>query len=116
MDIITLKNGKSEIMYDFRDFLESVEKFMGWDARHYLEEYAEELQEAANYTEARINSDLDSYESDLESNTCAFNDIEDICRTMISDFNQETGRNKLAALRPWRNHIEQILRIVHNQI
>ena len=37
-DVITLKNGRNEIVFDERSFLDLVDEHMGPDARHWLED------------------------------------------------------------------------------
>lgn len=107
---------KVETIFEARDFEYLLDKHLGYDASKYFRELVEELKEAADETEAKVNTDLGSYEASLESNTRAFQDIEDVCRSMIAEFNLEEGRNKLAALRPWRNKVQEILKIINNQI
>ena len=38
-DVITLKNGRNEIVFDERGFMDLVDEHMGSDARRWLEEY-----------------------------------------------------------------------------
>jgi len=115
-DVITLKDGSVEIIFEPKDFQYLVEKHLGYDAETYFRTLIEKLQKEADYTQVKVNTDLEAYEASLESNTRAFIDIEEICRSMIEDFNKEQGRNRLAALRPWRNKVEQIIKIINNQI
>ena len=114
--VVSLNDGSNHTLFQFRDFLELVDQKMGMDARKFLEERIGELEEAADYTTQKVESDLTSYESSLDSNRTAFQDIEEVCRGLISDFNKETGRNRVAALEPWRNKIEEIIKIINNQI
>lgn len=113
---VLMIRGKPETIFEPRDFEYLVDKELGYDAARYFRELVEGLEKAADENEAKTNTDLGSYEASLESNTTAFQDIEDVCRSMIAEFNLEEGRNKLAALRPWRNKIEQIIKIINNQI
>lgn len=55
------------------------------------------LGEAADYTEHKVDTDLDSYEASLESNASTFNDISEIADELI-DYLRDTkkiDRNKL---------------------
>lgn len=114
--VITTKDGANHTLFTMRDFTYLVEQYMGYESRRWLEERMDQLEKAADFTEQKINTDLTSYESSLDSNRTAFQDIEAKCREMISDFNKEQGRNRLAALRPWRNKVEEIIKIINNQI
>lgn len=115
-DVITLKDGSVEIIFEPKDFQYLVEKHLGYDAETYFRTLIEKLQKEVEDALDKEQSDLGAYEASLESNTRAFIDIEEICRSMIEDFNKEQGRNRLAALRPWRNKVEEILKIINNQI
>ena len=48
-DVITLKNGRNEIVFDERSFLELVDEYMGPDARHWLEDWLSENDDASDY-------------------------------------------------------------------
>lgn len=74
--VISLKDGKPVTLFKFEDFLELVDQHMGFDAARWLREYAEQLDSVANYTTAKIETDLTGYEADLESNRKAFQDIQ----------------------------------------
>lgn len=47
--IIALPNGKTEVIFDERDFLNLLEEHMGYDARRWLEEYMEPGSDDADY-------------------------------------------------------------------
>lgn len=115
-DVITLKDGSVEIIFEPKDFQYLVEKHLGYDAETYFRTLIEKLQKKVEDALDKEQSDLGAYKASLESNTRAFTDIEEICRSMIEDFNEEQGRNRLAALQPWRNKVEEIIKIINNQI
>ena len=115
-DVITLKDGSVEIIFEPKDFQYLVEKHLGYDAETYFRTLIEKLQKEVEDALDKEQSDLGAYEASLESNTRAFIDIEEICQTMISEFNREEGRNKLNALRPWHKRISKIIDIINNQI
>jgi hypothetical protein len=115
-DVIALKDGSIEIIFEPKDFQYLIEKYLGYEAAKYFQLLVENYETRVEEAEEGTNSDLRSYEMSLESNTRAFQDIEEICRNMISDFNREEGRNKLNALRPWYKRICEIIKIIHNQI
>lgn len=81
-DVITLKDGSVEIIFEPKDFQYLMEKHLGYDAETYFRTL------------------LEAYEASLESNIRAFQDIEEICKSMISDFKK----------------VKEILKIIHNQI
>ena len=69
--------GKPETIFKARDFEYLVEKYMGYEAAKYFREYAEKADEEVRSAKAGENTDLASYEADLESNRRAFQDIQD---------------------------------------
>jgi hypothetical protein len=115
-DVITLKDGSVEIIFELKDFQELIDQELGHEAAKYFQLLVENYETRIEEAEEGTNSDLRSYEMSLESNMRAFQDIEEICRTMISEFNREEGRNKLNALRPWHKRISKIIDIINNQI
>ena len=48
-DVITLKNGRNEIVFDERSFLDLVDEHMGPDARHWLEDWLGNNDDVADY-------------------------------------------------------------------
>lgn len=114
--VLPLRDGTCVTLMRFEDFVRLVDERLGIDARNYVEANMAEWETLSDKVQQRIQSDLTSYESSLDSNRTAFQDIEEECRAMIGDFNRETGRNRLAALRPWRNRVESIIKIINNQI
>jgi hypothetical protein len=116
MSVISLKDNSSRIILQPEDFQELIDQELGYEAAKYFQQLLENYGTRIEEAEEGTNSDLRSYEMSLESNTRAFQDIEEICRTMISEFNQEEGRNKLNALRPWYKRILKIIDIINNQI
>ena len=68
--------GKPETIFKARDFEYLVEKHMGYEAAKYFREYAEKADEEVRSAKAGENTDLASYEADLESNHRAFQDIQ----------------------------------------
>ena len=73
--MVSLKDGSNHTLFKFRDFLELVDQKMGMDAAKWLETHVAQLEEAADYTQAKVETDLSSYEASLESNTRAFQDL-----------------------------------------
>lgn len=103
--------GKPETIFKARDFEYLVEKYMGYEAAKYFREYAEKADEEVRSAKAGENTDLASYEADLESNRRAFQDIQDelICISNILRWKQ-MNRELLS------DHVKRIKTIISNQI
>jgi hypothetical protein len=86
--------GKPETIFKARDFEYLVEKYMGYEAAKYFREYAEKADEEVRSAKAGENTDLASYEADLESNHRAFQDIQEkrINREKIAHAIREIGK------------------------
>ena len=70
--VVSLKDGSNHTLFKFRDFLDMVDQEMGMDAAKWLEAHVNRLEEAADYTTAKVETDLTGYEASLESNRTAF--------------------------------------------
>lgn len=103
--------GKPETIFKARDFEYLVEKYMGYEAAKYFREYAEKADEEVRSAKAGENTDLASYEADLESNRRAFQDIQDelICISNILRW-KRMNRELLS------DHVKCIKTIISNQI
>ena len=103
--------GKPETIFKARDFEYLVEKYMGYEAAKYFREYAEKADEEVRSAKAGENTDLASYEADLESNRRAFQDIQDelICISNILRW-KRMNRELLS------DHVKRIKTIISNQI
>lgn len=103
--------GKPETIFKARDFEYLVEKYMGYEAAKYFREYAEKADEEVKSAKAGENTDLASYEADLESNHRAFQDIWDelICISNILRW-KRMNRELLS------DHVKRIKTIISNQI
>ena len=69
-DVITLKNGRNEIVFDERSFLDLVDEHMGSEARRWLEEWLSERESEGDY--------IDDLETELKSAKEHHRDV--ICR------------------------------------
>lgn len=103
--------GKPETIFKARDFEYLVEKHMGYEEAKYFREYAEKADEEVRSAKAGENTDLASYEADLESNRRAFQDIQDelICISNILRW-KRMNRELLS------DHVKRIKTIISNQI
>ena len=103
--------GKPETIFKARDFEYLVEKHMGYEAAKHFREYAEKADEEVRSAKAGENTDLASYEADLESNRRAFQDIQDelICISNILRW-KRMNRELLS------DHVKRIKTIISNQL
>ena len=99
--------GKPETIFKARDFEYLVEKHMGYEAAKYFREYAEKADEEVRSAKAGENTDLASYEADLESNHRAFQDIQTEAAVLQE---KRINREKIA------HAVREIGKIISNQI
>ena len=110
-DVLSLKDGSIETLFEPKDFQYLVEKHMGWDAEKYFENLISKLQEQADYNTAKVDTDLESYEASIESNTRCFQDILEELK-VINDLLNKQRVDKLKLFKV----IEQIEKQINNQI
>ncbi len=110
-DVISLKDGSTEVIFQPKDFHYLIEKHMGYDAAGYFEKMVDELQEEADYTAAKVNTDLGCYESSLESNTACFQEILEVME-QIKSILEAPRINKKKLF----NLVEQVEKEIKNQI
>lgn len=109
--VVSLKNGSNHTLFSFRDFLELVDQAMGMDAAKWLETHVEQLEKAADYTTAKVDSDLTHYENSLSSNTTAFMDIREQTGAIMEVLQgPRMNRQKIT------HAIREIEKIIDNQI
>lgn len=109
--VVSLKDGSNHTLFKFRDFLELVDQEMGMDAAKWLEAHVGHLEEAADYTAAKLDTDLTSYESTLDSNRTAFMDIQYQAETITGILQEKRiNRQKIA------HCVREIGSIIKNQI
>lgn len=111
INVITLNNGNTEIISNMKHFEDLVYNRMGTDARNYLSNEIEKLEYDANYTQAKIDTDLSSYEFSLESNTSCFIEILDIVEELkIITNSKRVNISKMNEL------LDNINTLINNQI
>lgn len=109
--VISLKDGSVHTLFEFRHFLELVDQYMGYDVAKWLRTYMEQMENAADYTTAKVDSDLVAYESDLESNCRAFQDIQTEAAAIMEVLQgNRVNRQKIA------HSVREIGKIISNQI
>ena len=109
--VVSLKNGSNHTLFKFRDFLDLVDQEMGMDAAKWLEAHVNQLEAAADYTTAKVETDLTGYEASLSSNTTAFMDIQEETGVIMEILDgPRINRKKIAAA------VESIRKTIKNQI
>ncbi len=110
-DVISLKDGSVETLFEPKDFQYLVEKYMGYEAETYFENLISKLQEEVDDALNKEQSDLGAYEASLESNTRCFIDIQEVIEEMELILEApRVDKKKLFKL------IEQIQSKINNQI
>ena len=108
---LELKDGSVHTLFEFRHFLELVEDRMGYDAAKWLSAHVEQAEAAADYTQAKVSSDLIAYESNLESNREALEAIQLEAATILGVLQgKRVDREKIARA------AKKIAKIISNQI
>lgn len=109
--VVSLKDGSHHTLFEFRHFLELVDQAMGFDAAKWLEAHVKRLEDAADETTAKVDSDLSSYEASLESNTRAFQDIQEAAARIMEQMQApRINREKIIG------SVREIGQIINNQI
>ena len=106
-----LKDGSTSTIFTFGQFLDMVRDSMGDDVAKWLEGHCSALEADADLTAARVDTDLASYEASLESNTRAFQDIQDETAAIMEVLQgKRISRDKIA------HSVRLIGQIIANQI
>ena len=106
--VVSLKDGSNHTLFKFRDFLDLVDQEMGLDSAKLKKKYPDA---AADYTTAKIETDLTGYEASLGSNTTAFMDIQEETGAIMEILDgPRINRKKIAAA------VENIRKTIKNQI
>lgn len=109
--VVSLKDGSNHTLFKFRDFLDMVDQEMGMDAAKWLEAHVNRLEEAADYTTAKVETDLTGYEASLESNRTAFTDIQEQAATIMEVLQgPRMNRQRIT------HAVREIGKIIENQI
>lgn len=88
-----------------------LKKHMGYEAAKYFREYAEKADEEVRSAKAGENTDLASYEADLESNRRAFQDIQTEAAVIMGVLQEKRiNREKIT------HAVREIGKIISNQI
>ena len=109
--VVSLNDGSNHTLFQFRDFLELVDQKMGMDAAKWLESHVNRLEEAADYTTAKIDTDLAGYEASLDSNRMAFQDVQTQAEAIMDVLQEKRINRRKIAL-----SVCEIENIIKNQI
>lgn len=84
---------------------------MGYDAAKWLRTHVEQVEKAADYTSRKVNTDLVAFESSLDSNRRAFQDIQTEAAAIMEVLQgNRVNRQKIA------HSVKEIGKIISNQI
>lgn len=84
---------------------------MGYDAAKWLRTHVEQAEKAADYTSRKVNTDLVAFESSLDSNRRAFQDIQTEAAAIMEVLQgNRVNRQKIA------HSVKEIGKIISNQI
>lgn len=109
--VVSLKDGSNHTLFKFRDFLDMLDQEMGMDEAKWLEAHVNRLEEAADYTTAKVETDLTGYEASLESNRTAFTDIQEQAATIMEVLQgPRMNRQRIT------HAVREIGKIIENQI
>jgi len=82
-DTIYLSDGDTEVILDKgADYINLIRRKLGTDAAKQIGQYIAGLQGDADYTQRKVKTDLDCYESSLESNRDAFQEVLDLVKSL----------------------------------
>ena len=109
--VVSLKDGSNHTLFQFRDFLDLVDQEMGMDAAKWLEAHVNRLEAAADYTTAKIDTDLAGYEASLDSNRMAFQDVQTQAEAIMDVLQEKRINRRKIAL-----SVCEIENIIENQI
>ena len=110
-DVLSLKDGRVETVFAFRDFADLVECFMGYEARRYLEQWIDDNQSDTNAMDKEITelrSDLDELRDAQHEVLVNVRDDADALLDLLAE--PRMNRDKL------RTAAKEIYRIVDNEL
>ena len=90
---ITIKE-KNYYIPDQSYLVDLIESYMGYDIAHIVDDELYKAKTQKEYDRLKFESDMVCYESSLEDNTAAFNDISNI----IDDFRSKTKDRKMISI------------------
>ena len=103
-------DGRLHVILNENYFFELVDDYMGRECGQYLKETISLLKEKASYAAQAVNTDLNSYEEELNSNRYAFEDIATELNNIQQLINGRLNRKELGRI------VHNIKSIISNQI
>ena len=103
-------DGRFHIILNEDYFSDLVDDYMGRECGQYLKEMISCFKEKASYVAQAVNTDLASYEEELNSNCYAFEDIAIELDSIRQLINGRLNRKELERI------VHNIESIIHNQI
>lgn len=88
--------------------MEIIEKYCGSEISNPIKDIIEKLQCEADYVSQKIGTDLDSYESDLESYGCVLHDVYDMLDKLEDEVNDSKRLDRASIIKQLRNMQIQI--------
>lgn len=79
------KEGNYDFVYDEQDYANILENKLGVDYKNYFLD----INSKADYNKAKVNSDLESYEMQLESNMCIAQDTLEIIEILYDELDKK---------------------------
>lgn len=115
-DVISIRD-KPVTIFQFRDFLDEVDKNMGWDAKKWLEEYFEAQDVELNEEKEALEYEMKSYEASNEEYHRTMNDEDELLREIIKDWNNQGEHpRKMDILRPWYKIVLEIHKLLNSKL
>lgn len=115
-DVISIRD-KPVTIFQFRDFLDEVDKHMDWDAKKWLEEYFEAQEAELKEEKEALEYEMKGYEGSLEDAHSAMFDAVMICRDLVEDFHEQNQHpRKQDILRPWFHKVKEILKNLNSKL
>lgn len=108
--VVRLEDGTQEMLFNHDHFVRLVRDRLGDDVGNYIEGEIRTLQEEADYVSQSVDTDLECYESSLDSNNACFRDLLDSL-SKLEEIIKSKRVVKIHALRL----IDQVEREINNQ-
>ena len=112
---IFFNDGSVEYLFheaDTPEFYDDFQKIIYEKLGREAENIVIALRKNADYTAQKVNTDLTSYEGQLESNTTAFQEILQVCLEIKNELNFSKRLNRQVLT----EFVQQIQKIINNQI
>jgi predicted RNase H-like nuclease (RuvC/YqgF family) len=111
MAVLDVKFERPITVFKPHDTLDIVDRYCGYDIAQYLRDLFDKYADEDRKLAAKADSDLLSYEKQVESNATAFQDL----LAEIGEFEKEIGQSRLNREK-LRKRLDAIATIINNQI